>query len=73
MFSNWQLTHCMLANWQVESRLERHRVGCAITTNTVARREFLANIRVPTLLLTSREDPLIPVAMIERQVDVLDA
>ncbi len=30
--------------------------------------QFLSNIRVPTLLLTSRDDPLIPVAMFERQV-----
>ena len=30
--------------------------------------QFLANIRVPTLMLTSRDDPLIAVSMFERQV-----
>ena len=30
--------------------------------------QFLAQIRVPTLILTSRDDPLIAVSMFERQV-----
>src|SRR5712691_2475404 len=29
--------------------------------------QFLSHIRVPTLLLTSRDDPLVPVSMFERQ------
>jgi uncharacterized protein len=29
--------------------------------------QYLSNIRVPTLLLASRDDPLIPIAMFERQ------